>query len=217
MKRTLLPILMTFVLLPLVTACGKYDYSAHISDERSDLFCAETEEFSLTVACVEREYPFLCDGKCAPRSKTVEATLTEKTKTGAEYEFYFLEDEPKGGEMSFRSVSGDYYYSRGTETFPTGSLSLRVVKDGTPCDLIATSVKTPSTLSPSDALSRAETAERDYFKALIRDGVFRAELHVRLLRRDKNYYYVGVVDEEGKTLSLLLDAETGNVLASRRP
>lgn len=38
---------------------------------------------------------------------------------------------------------------------------------------------------------------------------------MRLLRRDKNYYYVGITDCTGKTISLLLNAETGEVLARR--
>jgi len=38
---------------------------------------------------------------------------------------------------------------------------------------------------------------------------------VRLLRRNTNYYYVGIVDTDGKTISLLLNSETGEVLARR--
>lgn len=41
------------------------------------------------------------------------------------------------------------------------------------------------------------------------------EFHVRLLRRDANYYYVGIVDGKGHTISLLLDSETGETLARR--
>lgn len=216
MKKSILSFGLLLFLLPALAACGKYDYFSHVSDERSDLFCAETEEYSVTVACLEREYPFLTDGVVSPRSKTVEVVLTETVPTGAEYEVYFLEDTPRGGDMSFRGVSGDFYYSRGVEQFPSGSVSLRVVKDGEPQDILATSVKNENTLSTRDALDKAIAAEKATIERMSRGGTFHGEFHVRLLRRDKNYYYIGIVDENG-ILSLLLDSETGEVLARRAP
>ncbi len=206
---------MLLLLAPVLAACGKYDYSAHISDEKQDIFCAETEEFTLTVSCVSREHPYLCDGIAAPKSDLLEAVLTEKTPTGAEYELYFLEDVPKGGDMSFRSVTGDYFYSRTAERFPSETLSVRVVKNGVSAELLLTSVKTKNTMDPKTALSKAVEAERETIRKMTRDGKFRGEFHVRLLRRDKTYYYVGIVDEQGKIAALLLDAETGQVLARR--
>ena len=214
MKRKLLALLLPILLLPLFTACQNIDYTSYISDERSDIFCAETEDFSVVVSCVEREYPFMTDGIVGQRSKTVEATLTEKAPSGCEYELYFIEDMPRGGEMSFRSVSGDWYYSRGVQEFPSGSISLRILRDGKPTEIAATSVKNPNTLSVSEALNYAIDAETATIDSLT-DGGFFGEFHVRLLRRDKNYYYVGIVDREGKTVCLLLDAETGAVLARR--
>ena len=206
---------MLLSLLPVLAACGKYDYSKHVSDERSDLFIAQTEEFTLTVACVDREYPFNADGVASTRTKTVEVVLAEAELSGAEYEVYFLEDVPRGGDMSFRSVTGDYFYSRGTERFPEESISLRVVKDGQPQDILATTVKNEHTLTTIEALEKATAAEQESLTRMTVDGVFRGEIHVRLLRRDTNYYYVGFVNEKGGTIALLLDGETGEVLARR--
>ena len=117
--------------------------------------------------------------------------------------------------MSFRSVTGDWFYSRSVEAFPSGSLSVKVVKDGAQEEILATSVKTENTLTPREALEKAVDAEHDALAKMTRNGVFYGEFHVRLLRRDKNYYYVGVIDSEGNILALLLDSETGEVLARR--
>lgn len=217
MKKSFLPFLTLLLLLPALSACGKYDYSAHISDVKSDLFLAETETYTLTVSCISREYPYLCDGVAASRSNLLEAVLTEKTPSGGEYELYFLEDVPKGGDMSFRSVTGDYFYSRSAEEFPEGSLSVRVVKDGVNEELLATSIKNENTLSPEEALEKAVTAEHETIEKMTRGGRFCGEFHVRLLRRDKNYYYVGIINEQGDILALLLDSETGETLARREP
>ena len=190
MKKFIPCFLMLAGLLSVLSGCGGYDYSAHISDERSDLFRAETEDFTLTVACVEREHPFLTDGVAAERSRMLEAVLA--APAGSEYEIYFLEDAPKGGDMSFRSV-----------------------KDGVAEDLLATSVKAEHTLSPQQALDKALSAEKAKIDGMMSGGKFHGEFHVRLLKRDKTYYYVGIVDEKG-ILSLLLDSETGEVLARRQ-
>ncbi len=214
--KKLLPLLaVAAAALASAAGCKSYDYFSHVSDVVCDIFCAETEEFSLTVSCAEREYPYLADGVAAPRTRTVEAVLREHAPSGAEYEIYFLEDVPRGGDMSYRSVSGDYFYSRGAESFPERSVSLRVVRDGAAQDLLATSVKTESTLSPEAALRSALGAERETVGALTRGGTFRGEFHVRLLRRDVNYYYVGILGGNGERVSLLLDSETGEILARR--
>ena len=75
-KRTLL-ILATAALLPALTACAPYDYSDRLSEVRSDLFIAQTEEFTLTLACVEREYPYADDGVPCPMTKTAFVCLSD--------------------------------------------------------------------------------------------------------------------------------------------
>lgn len=206
---------MLLLLSPVLAGCGKYDYTAHISDERCDLFLAETENYTVTVSCRIRENPYALDGVAGERVRMVEIVLAERAPSGAEYEAYFIEDVPRGGDMSFRNVSGDYAYSRTVTDFPSGSLSLRIVKDGAAEDLLLTSVKTERTLSTEEILSRAIEAERPLIESLTVGKQFCGEFHVRLLRRDKTYYYVGIVDRNGKTVALLLDSETGETLARR--
>lgn len=213
MKKTL-----SFLLLlafPLALAgCGKkYDYTAHISELRSDIFRAETEEFSLTLSCVSREYPYAADGIACPRTDIVEISLVPVS--AAEYSVFFTTPAgEQGGEASLRNAFGDYFYSESVTAFPEGSVSVRVTWDGETRGIAATSVKSDETLTPEAALEKAVASEKDRI-ARMTDGVFLGEFHVRLLRRDKNYYYVGIVDRDGETLSLLLDSVTGEVLARR--
>ena len=198
-------------LLPLLAACKKSpDYFAYVSELRSDLFTASEEEFSLTVACISREYPYINDGIKAPLSDVVEITLEGDA---SEYSVYILGEESFGGDMSFRNTRGDFYYSQGVKSFPQGSVSLRVEWEDESREIVATSVKTEHTLTPEKALDLALETEQETLKRMTADGGFRGEFYVRLLRRDKNYYYVGIVDTKGKMISLLLDSESGQVLA----
>ncbi len=210
MKKYTALILLTG-LVPLLTACErKPDYFSYVSELRSDLFTAGNDDFSLTVACLSREYPYNGDGIKAPLTDLVEITLEGDAE---EYSVYLSGDEKIGGEMSFRNTRGDFYYSQGVKSFPKGSVSLRVEWENESCEIVATSVRSEHTLTPEKALSYALKAEETVIAGMSEKGAFNGELYVRLLRRDKNYYYVGIVDRNGKIISLLLDGENGEVLA----
>ena len=196
-------------------ACAPYDYSDRLSEVRSDLFVAQTEDFTLTLACVEREYPYADDGVPCPMTKTVQVTLAPVNAPEGDVEIYVGEGEARwGGDASFRTTYGDYTLSEGVDRFPEGSVSVSVVYGGETQTLAATSVKNENTLAPSDALAVGVAAEKETLERMKKNGVFCGELCVRLLRRDKNYYYFAVTDGEER-VALLLDAETGEVLARR--
>ncbi len=216
MKRRTLILLLLAGALPALSACGGgYDYTVHISEARSDIFRAETEEFTVTLSCISREYPYASDGIACPRTDLVEISLVPVAAEIADYSVYLLGEETVGGEASFRNAYGDWFYSESVESFPEGSVSLRIEWGDNVREIAATSVKTEETLTVEEALDAAVGSENELIGRMTRDGVFRGEFYVRLLQRDRTYYYVGIVDENGGTVSLLLDSETGAVLARR--
>lgn len=215
MKKPTVLLLAVAALLPALTACGSYDYSDRLSEVRSDIFVAQTDAFSLTLACVEREYPYADDGIPCPMTKSVQITLSPVGEGGGETEIFVGEGDARwGGEASYRTAYGDYVLSQGVEDFPSESVAVSVTYGGTTHELVATSVKNADTLSPAQALAAGVDAERDTLERMHRNGAFCGELCVRLLRRDKNYYYFAVTDGQQR-VSLLLDSETGEVLARR--
>ena len=65
-------------------------------------------------------------------------------------------------------------------------------------------------------MERVQAACPDTFSALTSGRSFAGEVYVRLLCEDeRRFFYVGVTDREGKTASMLADAATGEVLATR--
>lgn len=204
----------TAVLLT-AAACAPYDYSDRLSEVRSDLFIAETEDFTLTLACVEREYPYADDGIPCPMTKSVQITLAPAGTPADEVTISVGEGAAQwGGDASFRTAYGDFYLSQGVDAFPEGSVNVTVTYGGTEHTLAATSVKNEETLSPGEALAKGIAAEKKTMERMRKNGVFCGELCVRLLRRDKNYYYFAITDGTER-ISLLLDGETGEVLARR--
>lgn len=215
MKRAFSCLALLFGVLPALTACGNYDYFERVSEIKSDIFCAETEEFTVSLSCISREYPYVMDGIAGERTQLMEIVLTDDGAEEREYCVYVLGDKTWGGEMSYRSVRGDYFFSQSVETFPSQSVSLRVEWGDEVREISATTVKNDRTLTPEQALNKAVEAEKETVDSLMQDGAFQGEFHVRLLRRNVTYYYVGIVDRAGKTVALLLDAESGEVLARR--
>lgn len=216
MKKRFGIFLVLLAVLPALAACGKsYDYDAHISELRSDIFRAETEEFTVTLSCVSREYPYASDGVACPKSDLVEISLVPTAAVIENYEVYVCGEEEYGGETTFRNTHGDFYFSQSVKSFPQGTVSLRIQWKEEVREISATSVKNDKTLSAHDALASAIEAEKERVDRCFVNDTFRGEFRVRLLRRDRTYYYVGIIDTEGETLSLLLDAETGEILARR--
>lgn len=215
-KYLLASLLASLVALSLLlSACGKIDYTPYVSEWRSDLFYVETEEYSLTLACVEREHPYAMDGVVCTVTKRVEMTLTDKNHQGdysvtAEYA-----DKKIGGEMSYRNLRGDNYFSQGVDSFPEGSVKFTVSHGGKTEDMVANSVRTSDTMSKEQILNCAVEQEKTLVGNLTKDGVFEGEFYVRLLKRDILYYFVGIIGKDGSCTSLLLNAQTGEQVARR--
>ena len=217
MKKAFLGVTLMAALLPALTACGKADYTKYLSEVKSDLFLCETEEFSCSLACISREYPYLNDGVAAEKTNVVEIVL--ESKIGNNYDFTVTataEHFSVGGDTSFRNTSGDFYFSQGVKAFPSGSVVLTVQWEDESRELVATTIKNENTLSPEEALSFAVASEKETIDKMKQNGAFAGEFRVRILRRDKNYYYVGIVARDGSELALLLDGESGKTLARRQ-
>ena len=216
MKRRYSAFLLLIGLLPALAACGGgKDYTPFISEARYDIFRAETEEFTVTLSCISREYPYASDGIACPKTDVVEISLIPSAAAMADYSVFVVGEKEWGGEASFRNAYGDWFYSEGVSAFPKDSVTLRIEWEDEVRELTATSVKNENTISVNEALKFAVTAEKERIDRMSSNGEFCGEFYVRLVRRDTNYYYVGIVSADGGITSLLLDGETGEVLARR--
>lgn len=216
MKKAALFLLVPLLSLVLLAGCKGTDYTKHLSDVRSDLFAAETEDFSLTISCITRETPYAADGVACNTLKLIEIAVkpSESTDGSKSYRIALSGEPAISGELSYRTVKGDYFLSQGVSAFPEGSVTVRLSEDGKTTELTATSVRTEKTLSPEEALNFAVDAERELLGRMTAGNTFEGEFTVRLMRRSRNYYFVGITGKK-ENAALLLDAETGEVLARR--
>ena len=164
MKKTALFLLVPLLSLAVLTGCKGIDYEKHLSDVRSDLFAAETEDFSLTLSCITRETPYAADGVACNTLKLIEIAVkpSESTDGSKSYRIELSGEPAISGELSYRTVKEDYFLSQGVSAFPEGSVTVRLSDDGETTEITATSVKTEKTLSPEEALGCGTGARRPH-------------------------------------------------------
>ncbi len=206
------------LLLPLLFLVGckkEIDYFDYVSELRSNIFLAKTEEYSLKIYAVRKETPYAADGIPQSGSSRVEVfflptqgnpTVTITLKVG---------EQTYDGEMSYDNVKCEYYYSRTADASTLPYIDCTVVYGEQTLTMRANSVLTKQTITPKAALQKLRGSNGELFSSLTDSYGFAGEIYLRLLYEDSPYYYVGVIDRTGKVTAFLMNAESGKVLAKR--
>ena len=209
-------LLLAILFLATLTGCKKeFDYTPYISELRSNVLLAKTEHFTLRAYAVYKENPYLPDGIPREGNTRVEVYLT--APDGKEtYHLYFPFDGREfGGEMSYDSVKAEYFFSCTLDISTVETLPCRIEYGGNTITLNARSIRQKDTLTPKEVLTALQTAESELFSSLTDKYGFAGEIYIRLIYEENPYYYVGIIDRNGKVNAFLLNAQTGKVLAKR--
>ena len=209
--------LLFFVSIFTFSACEKkVNYMDYVSELRSNIFLAKTENFSLRIYAVSKEYPYLSDGIVQERSTRLEAYLVAPEGDEACEITITVDGKGYGGEMSFDNVKTEYYYSCALDVSAKTELPCEIVYGEERYQLNAQSVKTNEVLAPDSILHKLQNAEQELFSSLTDKYGFAGEIYLRLLYEGAPYYYVGIIDRNNGINAFLLDAKTGKILAKRR-
>ncbi|MBQ7369332.1 MAG: hypothetical protein IJW60_06480 [Clostridia bacterium] len=200
----------------LLCACQKKtDYFNYVSELRSNILLDGNASFSLRVYATVKESPYSADG--VPRECNERAEFWLVAPSGdKECSLSFdVNGKTYGGEMSYDSVKAEYYYAYPLDISAHTQLSCTVVYDGQIQEFNAKTVLSESTLSPENALKCLVAAQAELFTTMTDKYGFAGEIYLRLLYEDSPYYYIGVIDRNGKTNAFLLNATSGKLLAKR--
>ena len=198
------------------SGCDKAaDLSPYISQNRLQIYSGKSENYSLSVYAERRESPFIGDGYAGDMKNVL-----------------ILKLNPASGDLTAANVSVVYdneekvfSYDKGVrnsnvltvETLPespTVTAKITVGDKSETVELYSQKLSTDCTYKEAvDAVQNydGETVERLFYgtRAL-------AEINVRLISEEgKNYYFVGFIEEGGKTSAYLIDAATKTVIATR--
>lgn len=213
----LIPLLFLSVTLFSLIGCSKtVNLNKYVSEKQSDIFYCEQDGFTLTANYSQKEYPYCNDGIVGALSDLFEVKL-KAPDNSAEYNIKFtVAGKEYGGEMSFESVRQIYTFSQSIPCPQETRLTFTVTYESTEISLTAASVKTENTISIEEVVQHIQRAETERIEALTQNGIFVAEIYIRLVYKDGEcFYYAAISDRSGNTYSMLIDSETGEILATR--
>ena len=214
--RMLIAAMMLFITFSAFVSCAKpIRYMDYVSELRSNIFLAKTENFSLRIYAVSKEYPYLSDGIPQECTTRLEAYLVAPEGDESCQISILVDGKTYGGDMSFDNVKTEYYYSCTLDVAKQSELPCTIVYGDERLELTARSVKSKDVLSPENILQKLETAENELFLSLTDKYGFAGEIYLRLLYEGAPYYYIGIIDRNGCINAFLLDAVTGKILAKR--
>ena len=216
-KKKILCLLLAALCVFLLVGCKKQvHYFEYVSENRSNIFLAETDELSLRIYAVEKETPYAADGIPREISARTEVYLTAPDGS-KEYDLSFTANGKEyGGDMSFDNVKTEYYYFCTLDISELSSIPCKIVCGETVIELTAQSVKTDTTLSPKYVLESLVSSEQELFSSMTDKYGFAGEIYLRLIYEDAPYYYLGVIDRNGGINAFLINAQTGKILAKRQ-
>ncbi len=210
----LLPILL-FTLIFSFGCTRQVNYFSYVSELRDNVLLCENGEFKLRVYATQKESPYSLDGIKRDMQTRAEIFLIapsmEKTRSLA----FSVDGKTYQGEFSADSVKMQYYFACEADLSSLESLQISVTCENEQTEFTAVSVRTANTLSPQAALAHICQSESELINAMTDKYGFAGEIYLRLLYEDFPYYYVGIIDREGKTHAFLLNGETGKTLAKR--
>ncbi len=209
-----MPILLLLTFL-LFSCRASMDYFDYISELRSNIFLAAHEDFSLKIYAVQKESPYAMDGlvhECFPRIEAYLVAPAGNEKVTLQFQ---IDGQNYGGEMSYDSIRGEYYYYHSLDISQKKELVCNFTYGKEKFSLTAKSVLTETTLSPRHILDSLYAEYPAPFAALTDEYGFAGEIYLRLIYEESPYYYIGIINREGKVYAFLLNAETGKILARR--
>jgi len=200
-----------------LSSCSKaIDYFDSVSELRSNILVAAQNNLSLCVFAVEKETPYAADGIKRETSPRTEIYLTAPTGADSYNVFFNFGGKEYGGDMSFDNVKLEYFYSCTLDVSAASEIGFTIEFDGSTVEMTAKSVRTEETLPPREILNKVRASESELFKSMTDKNGFAGEIYLRLIYEDAPYYYVGVIDRDGKINAFLTDCKDGKILAKRQ-
>ena len=199
------------------SACTKQndDLFSSVSENRSNIFLAENDELHLKIHAVKKESPYLSDGVARETSWRTEVFLTAPSGEKESAVSFTVNGNTYGGDFSYDNVKSEYFYFVTLDISTLQSIPVTVTYGDTVVAMNAVSVLEEGVLSTREVLKKVKAENEDAFRPLTTKHGFDGEIYVRLVYEGAPYYYVGVVDKNGKLFSMLADGKTGKTLATR--
>lgn len=201
--------------LPIFKSATALDYFDYVSELRSNILTAQTQEYSLKVYAVEKEYPYFADGIKRETTARTEIYFTAPSGDKTCKISFTVNGKTHEGEMSYDNVKSEYSLSDSVDCSNLESVDFNIHYGEENFHMTAKTIKTDKTLSPRQALDKLRENAPSVFQNLTDGNAFVGEIYLRLISEDAPYYYIGIIEKNGNIQAFLLNSESGKILAKR--
>lgn len=206
----------------LLTGCGyniKDEMINNLSDVRYNLFEAKTEELKVTLMCGMREEPYEYNGKSNQKCEFGVITIN------------FI-DLQEADEIDFNMQVGDveyngklernpynHNYMADIETLIDDETSIYLTVDGYEGEMILVCVSKDWSIQYQNAIEIATAHLELDAKQFFRNKTFNAECYLKIIYDENSdfetyLWYFGIVGTNNNRISLVIDVNSGQILAS---
>lgn len=202
-----------FTMLAFLCGCKKsVDYSAYVSEKRTDIYLYSDDGPEIKIYLSEKETPYCADGIKGEMTSLCEIFV----KLPKNYEEVNVTIDGVQSEMSYRAVENDYYLSLSNCGISGQSATVTLSYGEENKDYTALSVRDDGVMTCENAVKCVTEHNPDLFSSLTENGIFKGEIFVRLLYDEGCYYYVGVCDRDKNINAYLVDGVRGKIIANKQ-
>ncbi len=193
-------------------------YDKVISEIRDGVYESTVEGYKVTAVCGEREKNYKTDGIANGREDFFILSIEGNFSSAPECSFS-LNGKSYGGTMKKHPFNESYSFEVNAKTnVKEVEVSIKCANDT--LETCVKSVKTENTKTASDVLNRAIAQLKKTIDVHSKNGVFDGEVYLRIIPNPiqddgKYFWYVAFCKNEHECYSVLIDSESGEVVASK--
>lgn len=224
-KKILCFVVMAFSLVAFC-ACGskKIELKDYLIEERNNLFTAQDDTYSVTFSSGMREENYNLDGQINNMVDFGVLTLSRLDHnplaiTECTY-LLTLDDQIYTGELKQSEFDNTFSTDIGAKASNTSTISVQLKFDGVTFDAQMANTTGEFTVDTNAALKIANKELKNELQNFSKDKN-NFEVVMKIVKDYSNadvkdyYWYIGVVSKNGNTLGILIDANSGDVIAKK--
>ena len=208
-----------FCSLFLFSCSKKEDLSKHVSYLRQIEYNGQGENFKIRCFYGFKETPFINDGQQKEKVYGLTFRLLDKELDQTTYSVNLdFNNEQYQKDFAFDQVNHCLSAFIEVDNFAENSFPV-TIKGGSLAEKIdLISIVPEKTLSYASALDKLNQSNPSLINAYRNEeGEFIGEIHMRIIvKKEKPYWYIGLINQDGTTKALLVDGFSGEVLAIRK-
>ena len=227
MKKKLLIFMMLAIFVLGFSACGstKIDLNDYLIERRNNLFTAEDEMYGVTFSSGTREENYALDGIRNNMQDFAILTLYRldgNTLAKDTYTYIVtIDDEQFTGYLENSAVDNSYSADLAVNVGDSAVVNVQISFTGYNFNEDLTNVSSTFNVDSKTAISIASNEISEAINDITSDKNVKIEAVMKVLKDSSTseavsyYWYVGVVSTNGDTLGILIDANTGDIVAKK--